>query len=124
MRRAAKKQNLQKRRHRRVRGKVSGTAARPRLVVTRSHKQIYTQVIDDVAGRTLCSSSSVSLAKAGEFGDAKGGAMSGAQAVGADIAKRAKDAGVEAVCFDRAGHRFHGRIKALADAAREGGLSF
>ncbi len=124
MRRAAKKQMMQKRRHRRIRGKVSGTAERPRLVVTRSHKQIYAQVIDDVRGHTLCSASSLQLAKSGGLGDSNGGNLTGAVVVGAEIAKRALDAGVSTVSFDRAGYRYHGRVKALADAAREGGLKF
>jgi large subunit ribosomal protein L18 len=124
MRRAVKKQEMLARRHRRVRGSVSGTAERPRLAVHRSHKQIYVQVIDDVRGVTLVASSSLRLAKGGEMGDAKGGNISGATVVGTDIAKKAKEAGIEAVCFDRGGYRYHGRIKALADAARKAGLEF
>ena len=124
MKRAVKKNLMHERRHRRIRGRVSGTPERPRLVVTRSHKQIYVQVIDDVAGRTLCSASSLAMAKADTLGDAKGGNLGGAKAVGAEIAKTAIDAGIKMVCFDRGGYRYHGRVKALADAAREAGLEF
>ena len=124
MKRAVKKRLMHERRHRRIRSRVSGTAERPRLVVSRSHKQIYAQVIDDVAGRTLASASTLVLAKQDALGDAKGGSLSGARAVGAAVAKSALDAGVKRVCFDRGGYRFHGRIKALADAAREAGLDF
>ena len=124
MKRAVKKNLMHERRHRRIRGRVSGTPERPRLVVTRSHKQIYVQVIDDVAGRTLCSASSLAMAKTDTLGDAKGGNLGGAKAVGAEIAKTAIDAGIKMVCFDRGGYRYHGRVKALADAAREAGLEF
>ena len=124
MKRALKKRLMHERRQRRIRGRVSGTPERPRLVVTRTHKQIYVQVIDDIAGRTLCATSSLALAKAGSLGDAKGWNMAGAQAVGLDIAKKATDAGIKLVCFDRGGNRYPGRVKALADAAREGGLEF
>lgn len=124
MKRAVKKMLMHERRHRRIRGRVSGTPERPRLVVTRSHKQIYVQVIDDVAGHTMCSASSLAMASAGTLGDAKGGNLGGARAVGADIAKKALDAGIKKVCFDRGGYRYHGRVKALADAAREAGLEF
>ena len=124
MRRAIKKQEMLARRHRRVRGRVQGTAARPRLAVHRSHKQIYVQVIDAIRGVTLAASSSLQLSKGGELGEAKGGNISGATVVGTDIAKKAKAAGIEAVCFDRGGYRYHGRIKALADAARTAGLEF
>jgi len=124
MKRAVKKRLMHERRHRRIRGSVSGSAERPRLVVTRSHKQIYVQVIDDVAGHTLCSSSSLTLGRGGGLGEAKGGNLAGARAVGADIAKRALGAGIAKVAFDRGGYRYHGRVKALADAAREAGLSF
>ena len=124
MKRAVKKNQMHERRHRRIRGRVSGTPERPRLVVTRSHKQIYVQVIDDVAGRTLCSASSLAMVKADSLGDAKGGNIGGARAVGTEIAKNAIGAGIKKVCFDRGGFRYHGRVKALADAAREAGLEF
>lgn len=105
------------RRHRRVRKKVVGTPDRPRLAVFRSNRHIYAQVIDDVAGRTLASASTVVTAK-GDDPVAK------AKAVGLELASRAKDAGVTAVAFDRGGFMYHGRVKALADGAREGGLEF
>lgn len=124
MKHLIKKKMMRDRRRRRIRGRLSGTAARPRLAVHRTLQQIYAQVIDDTRGVTLCSASSLDLAKAGSLAGANGGAISGAKAVGAEIAKRAKAAGVEAVAFDRAGYRYHGRIKALADAAREAGLKF
>lgn len=118
MDRNVKKANMKARRQRRIRGRLSGSAARPRMAVHRTHKQIYVQVIDDLAGVTLCASSSLQL------GLDNGGNVAGAKAVGADIAKRALEKGVSAVAFDRAGYRYHGRIKALADAAREAGLKF
>jgi len=124
MKRAVKKRLMHERRHRRIRGSVSGTPERPRLVVTRSHKQIYVQVIDDVAGHTMCAASSLAMAAAESLGDAKGGNLGGARAVGAEIARKALDAGIKKVCFDRGGYRYHGRVKALADAAREAGLEF
>ena len=118
MRRAVKKQLMHQRRHRRIRGRVSGTAERPRLAVSRSNKQISVQIIDDVKGHTLCASSSMTIA------DVKGQNIEGAKQVGADIAKKALEAGIKQVAFDRGGFRYHGRVKALADAARKGGLEF
>jgi|SRR5436190_18324162 len=106
------------RRHRRVRKRVSGTAARPRLVVTRSLRQIYAQVVDDTSGRTLVSASSLDATLRSASGDKK----NRAKAVGELVAQRAKDAGIVAVVFDRAGNRYAGRIAALADGARAGGL--
>jgi large subunit ribosomal protein L18 len=107
------------RRHRRVRGKVSGTAERPRLAVHRSNKGITAQLIDDVAGRTLAGASWVAL------GDSfKGNKTEQAAEVGKRLAAAAKAAGVDACVFDRSGYLYHGRVKALADGAREGGLSF
>ncbi|MGN6378973.1 MAG: 50S ribosomal protein L18 [Gaiellales bacterium] len=106
------------RRHRRVRAKLSGTAARPRLSVYRSNRGIAAQVIDDVAGRTLASASSGDKDLAGTSrADAP-------NAVGKLVAERAKAAGVTTVVFDRGGYLYHGRVKALADAAREQGLEF
>jgi large subunit ribosomal protein L18 len=105
--------------HRRIRRKVKGTAQRPRLCVYRSLKQIYAQVIDDTAGHTLAWASS-----GAEDGKAGGGNMAGAKAVGRLIAERAKAKGVEKVVFDRGGYLYHGRVKALAEAAREAGLEF
>jgi len=109
------------RRHRRVRKKVHGTAARPRLAVFRSNKHISVQVIDDDLGVTLAAASSVepSLREQGS-----GATVAAAQRVGELVAKRAKDAGVTAVVFDRGGFAYHGRIAAVADAAREAGLEF
>ena len=109
------------RRHRRVRKRVNGTAARPRLVVTRSLRQIYVQVVDDGAGRTIASASSLD---ASLRGGGNGDKSATARAVGALVAQRAKEAGVSAVVFDRAGNKYGGRIAALADGAREAGLEF
>jgi large subunit ribosomal protein L18 len=108
------------RRHARVRKKVSGTPVRPRLVVTRSARHITAQVIDDVAGRTLASASTMEAeARTGD-----GDKSARARAVGRTIAERAKAAGVDKVVFDRGGRAYHGRIAALADSARENGLDF
>lgn len=108
--------------HDRVRTKVSGTTERPRLCVYRSLGHIYAQVIDDRTGKTLVSASSVD-------GDAKknlktGGNVAAAKVIGKAVAERAKAAGVQKVVFDRGGYKYHGRVKALADAAREAGLQF
>jgi large subunit ribosomal protein L18 len=107
------------RRHRRVRKGVSGSAERPRLVVFRSNRGIEAQLIDDVAGKTLAAASSLGLAKS-----FKGNKVAQAAEVGKALASAAKSAGVETVVFDRGGYLYHGRVKALADAAREGGLKF
>lgn len=109
-----------KRRHIRVRKKVSGTAGRPRLVVTRSARHMIAQVVDDSAGRTLASASTMEadLRSASDDKTAK------ARKVGQKVAERAKAAGVETVVFDRGGHRYHGRVAALAEGAREAGLDF
>jgi large subunit ribosomal protein L18 len=104
-------------RHRRVRKKVVGSPDRPRLAVYRSNRHIYAQVIDDVAGRTLAASSTLAVG-GGDDPKAK------AKAVGAALAEKAKAAGVSRVAFDRGGFRYHGRIQALADGAREAGLEF
>jgi large subunit ribosomal protein L18 len=108
------------RRHARVRKKVSGTADKPRLAVFRSLTHIYAQVIDDERGHTLIAASSLDKDLKGASGNKTARAM----AVGDALGKKAKDAGVEAVVFDRGGNRFHGRVKALAEAAREAGLKF
>jgi len=108
------------RRHLRVRKKVHGTAARPRLVVSRSTRHIAVQVVDDTTSRTLVAASSLDETVRTTSGDKK----SRAAAVGKLVAERAKAAGIDAVVFDRGGNRYHGRIAALADAAREGGLNF
>ena len=106
------------RRHRRVRAKVRGTAERPRLVVFRSNRGIEAQLVDDDSGRTLASASHLALAKF------KGDKTAQAEAVGKALAAAGKKAGVEACVFDRAGYLYHGRVKALANGAREGGLTF
>ncbi|MBQ6041627.1 MAG: 50S ribosomal protein L18 [Oscillospiraceae bacterium] len=106
-------------RHRRVRAKISGTAARPRLSVYRSTKHIYAQLIDDVAGITLAAASSQDK----DFGG-NGGNKEGARLVGAAIAKKAADKGITEVVFDRGGYLYHGRVQELADGARENGLKF
>jgi large subunit ribosomal protein L18 len=108
------------RRHARLRKKVSGTPARPRLVVNRSSRHIVAQLIDDVAGHTLAAASTLEADVRALSGDKKAKATK----VGELIAARARDAGVTAVVFDRGGYLYHGRIAALADAAREGGLEF
>ena len=108
--------------HTRVRTKVSGTPERPRLCVYRSIGHIYAQVIDDRGGRTIASASSVD--KETKKGLKGGGNVASAKAVGKIIAERAKAAGVAKVVFDRGGYKYHGRVKALADAAREAGLQF
>ena len=108
-----------KRRHKRVRGKVQGTAERPRLVVFRSNRGIEAQLVDDIAGRTVASSSWLGLKKS-----FKGDKSEQAAEVGKQLAASAKKAGVDACVFDRAGYLYHGRVKALADGAREGGLNF
>ena len=107
-------------RAKRVRNKVSGTPERPRLNVFRSLSQIYCQAIDDVNGVTLASSSS----KVKELGLKHGGNIEAAKVVGADVAKKALAKGIEGVVFDRGGFLFHGRVAALAEAAREAGLQF
>ena len=106
-------------RHNRVRGKISGTAERPRLNVFRSEKNIYAQVIDDVAGNTLVSASSLDKAIEGY-----GGNIAAATAVGKLVAERALAKGIENVVFDRGGYVYHGRVAELAEGAREGGLEF
>ncbi|MBR4822605.1 MAG: 50S ribosomal protein L18 [Bacteroidales bacterium] len=111
-----------KRIHYRIRKHVSGTPERPRLVVFRSNKQIYAQVIDDEAGKTLAAAASNDKALAAECKGKSG--IEAAAIVGKAVAERALAAGVSTVCFDRGGYLFHGRVKSLADAAREGGLVF
>jgi large subunit ribosomal protein L18 len=106
------------RRHRRIRGKVSGTAERPRLVVFRSNKGISAQLIDDDSGKTLAGASWVGLKSF------SGNKTDQATEVGKKLAAAAKDAGVETCVFDRGGYLYHGRVKALAEGAREGGLKF
>lgn len=100
----------------RIRGRISGTAERPRMTVFRSNKQIYVQLVDDLAGKTLCATSS--------RGIAEGDKSAIAAKVGEEIARKAQEAGITTVVFDRNGYLFHGRVKSLADAARKGGLKF
>ena len=111
-----------KRIHYRIRKHVNGTAERPRLVVFRSNKQIYAQVIDDEQGKTLVAAASNDKALAAQCKGKPG--IEVAAIVGKAVAERALAAGVSTVCFDRGGYLFHGRVKSLADAAREGGLIF
>ena len=105
------------RRHKRIRGRLAGTAERPRLSVFRSNRAIWAQVIDDVTGTTLVAARSSEV-------DAAGGKTAVAGRVGQLLAERAKATGIAAVVFDRSGYLYHGRVKALADGAREGGLEF
>ena len=105
-------------RRRRVRAKVRGTAERPRLSIFRSNKGVFAQLIDDVGGRTLVSASWIEA----DFRSL--GSMEQAKAVGEALARRAKEAGIESAVFDRGGYQFHGRVAALAEGAREGGLAF
>ncbi len=113
------RKQVRQRIHRRIRKKLSGTAERPRLAVTYSNQHVYAQIIDDVAGTTLCAASS--LDKSIENGSSNSAT---AAKVGSLIAEKAKSKNIEAVVFDRGGHLFHGKIKSLAEAAREAGLKF
>jgi large subunit ribosomal protein L18 len=113
------KKEIRNRIHRRIRRKLAGTAERPRLAIFRSVAHIYAQVIDDAAGTTLVSASSVD-----KDGKTNGGNVAAAKAIGKLVAERAKEKGVTRVVFDRGGYQYHGRVKALADAAREAGLEF
>ena len=115
-----KKAVARKRRHTRVRKRVTGTAARPRLVVSRSTRHLFVQVVDDSAGTTLASASTMEADLRAFDGDKS----AKAKKVGELLAERAKSAGVEAVVFDRGGNKYHGRVAALAEGAREGGLAF
>ena len=115
-----KTNDSRRRRHLRVRKKVRGTAARPRLAVFRSNKHIYAQVIDDVAGATLASASTMEPSERG----AGTGTVTAARSVGERVADRAKSAGVSTVVFDRGGFKYHGRVAAVADGARSAGLEF
>ena len=117
MSQANAKQKLLQRRKFRVRKKVSGTPGRPRLSVRRSTNHIYAQVIDDLSGRTLISASSLGL-------KVKGSNVEGAEAVGKALAEKAKEQSISRVAFDRSGRRYHGRVQALAEAARKGGIEF
>ena len=117
-----KKTASRDRRHRRVRAKVKGTSQRPRLNVYRSLENIFAQVIDDIDGKTLVSASTIDKEVAKEIGEKN--KVDSAKVVGKILAERAKSAGITTVVFDRGGYRYHGRVAALADGAREGGLEF
>ena len=113
------------RRHRRVRGKISGTPERPRVAVHRSLKHIYAQAIDDILGRTLAAATSNEPAFRAQSGkETHGGNVAGAKMVGQLLAQRVREAGITRVVFDRGGYPYHGRVRSLADGAREGGLEF
>ena len=113
------KQEIRIRIHKRIRRKLAGTSARPRLAIFRSVAHIYAQVIDDAQGQTLVSASTVD-----KGGKTNGGNVAAAKAIGKLVAERAKEKGIKSVVFDRGGYQYHGRVKALADAAREAGLEF
>ena len=113
------RKELRRKVHRRIRKKVFGTAERPRLAVHFSNKNVYAQVIDDIAGNTLCAASTLDSSI-----EATGASIATAEAVGKLVAQRALDAKIDTIVFDRGGHIFTGKVKALADAAREGGLKF
>ena len=113
-----------KKRHYKMRRSLSGTAVKPRLTVFKSNKYIYAQIIDDVAGHTLVSASTMDAALVKDAGLNSTSNLDAAKAVGTDVAKKALDKGIEAIVFDRSGYIYHGKVKALADAAREAGLKF
>jgi len=117
MGKSSRKQVLLQRRKRRVRKNISGTAERPRLRVNRTLKHIYVQLIDDTSGSTVLATSSVRL-------KIPGGTVEAAKAVGKALGEQAREKSIESVCFDRGGRLYHGRVKALAEAAREAGLQF
>jgi large subunit ribosomal protein L18 len=117
--RKTEKKQIRARIHKRIRRKLAGSAERPRLAVFRSVAHIYAQVIDDSRGATLVSASSVD-----KGGKTNGGNVAAAKAIGKLVAERAKEKGIKSVVFDRGGYQYHGRVKALADAAREAGLEF
>ena len=117
--RAKSRGSARLRRHLRVRKKVQGSSARPRLVVTRSARNMFAQIVDDVQGATLVSASTIEKGKR-----TNGGNLAAAKTVGKLVAERAKEKGIQKVVFDRGGYIYHGRVKALADAAREAGLEF
>jgi len=117
-----KKHELRRRRHYRLRRRVTGTPARPRLAVFRSLKHIYAQIIDDADGRTLAAASTMDASLKGHL--KTGGDLEAAKAVGKLVAERGKEKGVSQVVFDRGGFAYHGRVASLADAAREAGLDF
>lgn len=122
MNRFREKNSKRKRRHQRVRNRVSGSAGKPRLCVFRSSRNIYCQIVDDEAQRTLTSASTEEKEVRDKL--SKGANKEAAKEIGKRIAAKAKALGIERVCFDRAGYKYHGRVKELADGAREGGLKF
>ena len=115
----AARRSLRQRRHLRVRKKISGSAQRPRLAVTRSARHMFAQLVDDASGRTLASASTLEESVRGAGGDK----TAKARQVGELLARRASEAGISAAVFDRGGYAYHGRVAALADGAREGGLA-
>ena len=115
------KNDARKRRKIRIRKKISGTQERPRLVVFRSNLHLYAQVVDDLTGATLASASTLTLSKGGDKVHCN---KAGAEQVGKEIARQAKEKSISRVVFDRNGYLYHGRVKAVADGAREGGLEF
>ena len=119
VKRAKGKSAARGRRHLRVRKKITGTASRPRLVVTRSTRHVFVQVVDDTVGKTLVSASTMEADLRTFEGDKTGKARK----VGELVAQRAKDAGIDSVVFDRGGNAYHGRVQAIAEGAREGGLA-
>lgn len=118
----ASRQKIRVKKHMKIRNKISGTSARPRLAVFRSEKHMYAQIIDDVTGNTIVAASTVEKAVKDTL--EKTNNVAAAAAVGTAIAKKAIEKGIEAVVFDRGGFIYHGKVKALADAAREAGLKF
>jgi large subunit ribosomal protein L18 len=122
--RKIEKKEIRNRIHQRIRRRLRGTTERPRLAVFRSVAHIYAQVIDDVEGKTLVSASSVDKGAGAKGSKPNGGNVEAAKTIGKLVAERAKEKGVTRVVFDRGGYQYHGRIKALADAAREAGLEF
>jgi large subunit ribosomal protein L18 len=117
-------QARRERRQKRVRKKLYGTPERPRLAVFRSSKHIYAQVVDDTVGKTLAQANTLDKELRGQLANGYGGNKAAASLVGKALAERAKQAGIDKVCFDRRSYKYHGRVQALADAAREGGLQF
>ena len=120
VKRAKSKSAARGRRHLRVRKKVSGTPQRPRLVVSRSSRHVFVQIVDDTVGKTVASASTMEA----DLRTFEGDKTAKAKKVGELVAERAKSAGIDGVVFDRAGNKYHGRVAALADGAREGGLAF
>jgi large subunit ribosomal protein L18 len=121
---ANSKNESRKKRHRSIRKRIEGNPERPRLAVFRSTRHIYAQVIDDLAQKTLVSTNDVEAVKAGAAGGDKAAKKERAKKVGAEIAKKCLEKGIDKVVFDRSGYKYHGRVSALADGAREAGLKF